>query len=251
MHEDTAALQIAKRAEYADPLLRMSVWSMAKQFLVMLVMLAVIARIAWREAPRALAVFASLRVFVVGALALIAAPRWRGAVVVMRRAYASRHAWIDHARAVDVLTYPITPADATPELRVHGAGRVLVIRYPYPGAEKDALREVSLTIPPGKVALLSRNVQAWPALDPRAEIEMFESLHKLTGDGGTPPRPPGRRRSRTSEGDAHEDPELGQRARRPRRARTAPARELAAAGHLLAAGRRPGTGGDPACVRRA
>ncbi|MFC5144842.1 ABC transporter ATP-binding protein [Streptomyces aureoversilis] len=70
-------------------------------------------------------VLASLHVFLVGALALIAAPRWWGAVVVMRRAYASRHAWIDHTRAVDVLTYPITRADATPELRVHGAGRVL------------------------------------------------------------------------------------------------------------------------------
>ncbi|MFE0043027.1 ABC transporter ATP-binding protein [Streptomyces albireticuli] len=71
-------------------------------------------------------VLASLHPLLVGALALIAAPRWWGAVVVMRRAYASRHAWIDHARAVDVLIYPITRADATPELRVHGAGRVLV-----------------------------------------------------------------------------------------------------------------------------
>ncbi|GGY00919.1 ABC transporter ATP-binding protein [Streptomyces hiroshimensis] len=71
-------------------------------------------------------VLASLHPLLVGALALIAAPRWWGAVVVMRRAYASRHAWIDHTRAVDVLTYPITRADATPELRVHGAGRVLV-----------------------------------------------------------------------------------------------------------------------------
>ncbi|MFI9201176.1 ATP-binding cassette domain-containing protein [Streptomyces sp. NPDC053048] len=71
-------------------------------------------------------VLASLHPLLVAALALIAAPRWWGAVVVMRRAYASRHVWIDHTRAVDVLTYPITRADSAPELRVHGAGRVLV-----------------------------------------------------------------------------------------------------------------------------
>ncbi len=71
-------------------------------------------------------VLGSLHPLLVAALALIAAPRWWGAVVVMRRAYASRHVWIDHTRAVDVITYPITRADSTPELRVHGAGRVLV-----------------------------------------------------------------------------------------------------------------------------
>ncbi|MEV5508235.1 ABC transporter ATP-binding protein [Streptomyces orinoci] len=71
-------------------------------------------------------VLACLHPLLPAALALIAAPRWWGAVVVMRRAYASQHAWIDHRRATDVLLYPITRADATPELRVHGAGRLLI-----------------------------------------------------------------------------------------------------------------------------
>ncbi|GHF72778.1 multidrug ABC transporter permease [Streptomyces mashuensis] len=71
-------------------------------------------------------VLGALHPLLLGALVLIAAPRWWGAVVVMRRAYASRHVWIDHRRAIDVLLYPMTRADATPELRVHGAGRLLV-----------------------------------------------------------------------------------------------------------------------------
>ncbi|WP_223771955.1 ATP-binding cassette domain-containing protein [Streptomyces huiliensis] len=71
-------------------------------------------------------VLGALHPLLLAALLLIAAPRWWGAVVVMRRAYASRHVWIDHRRAVDVLLYPITRADATPELRVHGAGRLLI-----------------------------------------------------------------------------------------------------------------------------
>ncbi|WKU43125.1 ABC transporter ATP-binding protein [Streptomyces sp. VNUA116] len=71
-------------------------------------------------------VLAALHPLLMAALVLIAVPRWWGAVVVMRRAYASRHVWIDHRRAVDVLLYPITRADATPELRVHGAGRLLL-----------------------------------------------------------------------------------------------------------------------------
>lgn len=71
-------------------------------------------------------VLASLHPLLLAALALIAAPRWWGAVMVMRRAYASQHAWIDHRRAIDVLLHPITRADATPELRVHGAGRLLI-----------------------------------------------------------------------------------------------------------------------------
>ncbi|MGK5732915.1 ATP-binding cassette domain-containing protein [Streptomyces sp. URMC 124] len=71
-------------------------------------------------------VLAALHPLLVLALALIAAPRWWGAVVVMRRAYASRHAWVDHARAAAVLVYPLTQANSTPELRVHGAGRLLL-----------------------------------------------------------------------------------------------------------------------------
>ncbi|MCC2274114.1 ABC transporter ATP-binding protein/permease [Streptomyces sp. ET3-23] len=71
-------------------------------------------------------VLAALHPLLVAALLLIAAPRWWGAVIVMRRAYASQHAWIDHRRATDVLLWPITRAGATPELRVHGAGRLLI-----------------------------------------------------------------------------------------------------------------------------
>ncbi|WP_229891703.1 ABC transporter ATP-binding protein [Streptomyces mashuensis] len=71
-------------------------------------------------------VLVALHPLLLAALLLIAAPRWWGAVVVMRRAYASQHAWIDHRRATDVLLWPITRAGATPELRVHGAGRLLI-----------------------------------------------------------------------------------------------------------------------------
>ncbi|GAA2720260.1 MULTISPECIES: ABC transporter ATP-binding protein [Streptomyces] len=71
-------------------------------------------------------VLAALHPLLVLALLLIAAPRWWGAVVVMRRAYASRHVWNDHRRAVDQIIYPLTRAEVTPELRVHGAGRLLL-----------------------------------------------------------------------------------------------------------------------------
>ncbi|MER5780250.1 ABC transporter ATP-binding protein [Streptomyces mobaraensis] len=71
-------------------------------------------------------VLAALHPLLLAALLLIAAPRWWGAIVVMRRSYASRHAWLDHRRATDVLLWPITRASATPELRVHGAGRLLI-----------------------------------------------------------------------------------------------------------------------------
>ncbi|MCC3767508.1 ABC transporter ATP-binding protein/permease [Streptomyces sp. UNOC14_S4] len=62
----------------------------------------------------------------VAALALIAVPRWLAAVAVVRRAYASMHVWLDHTRAVETITYPITRADVSAEVRVHGAGKLLM-----------------------------------------------------------------------------------------------------------------------------
>ncbi|KNB54301.1 ABC transporter [Streptomyces caatingaensis] len=71
-------------------------------------------------------VLALLNPLLVAALALIAVPRWLAAVAVVRRTYASMHVWLDHTRAVDTITYPITRVDVSAEVRVHGAGKLLM-----------------------------------------------------------------------------------------------------------------------------
>ncbi|WP_228395835.1 ABC transporter ATP-binding protein [Streptomyces sp. RB17] len=62
-------------------------------------------------------------------LLLIAAPQGWGAVRSARRRYASRHAWIEHRRAIAVLTEKLTDQRCAAEIRVHGAGRLLVDAY--------------------------------------------------------------------------------------------------------------------------
>ncbi|MER6566698.1 ABC transporter ATP-binding protein [Streptomyces sp. NPDC001093] len=62
-------------------------------------------------------------------LLLIAAPQGWGAVLSARRRYASRHAWIEHRRAIAVLTEKLTDQRCAAEIRVHGAGRLLVDAY--------------------------------------------------------------------------------------------------------------------------
>ncbi|MFC5720762.1 ABC transporter ATP-binding protein [Streptomyces gamaensis] len=124
-------------------------------------------------------VLATLHPLLLGALVLIAAPRWWGAVVVMRRAYASRHVWVDHRRAVDVLVYPVTRADATPELRVHGAGRVLV----------DAQRGMGASAAREKARLANAQAGtelAAAALSGTARVLAYAALWWLLVAGGMP-----------------------------------------------------------------
>ncbi|KUJ64071.1 ABC transporter [Streptomyces albus subsp. albus] len=63
------------------------------------------------------------------ALLLIAAPKAWGAVAVVRRNYASRRAWLDHVRATDMITYPLSRPEAGPEVKAHRAGELLVRAY--------------------------------------------------------------------------------------------------------------------------
>ncbi len=74
-------------------------------------------------------VLACLHPLLVLMLVLIAAPKGWGAVLSARRQYASRHAWIEHRRAISVVTQKITDHDCAPELRAHGAGRMLTDAY--------------------------------------------------------------------------------------------------------------------------
>ncbi|MGW1376083.1 ABC transporter ATP-binding protein [Streptomyces sp. NPDC002446] len=62
-------------------------------------------------------------------LLLVAAPKGWGAVLSARRRYASRHAWIEHRRAIAILTEKLTDQRCAAEIRVHGAGRLLVDAY--------------------------------------------------------------------------------------------------------------------------
>ncbi|MEU8545806.1 ABC transporter ATP-binding protein [Streptomyces roseoverticillatus] len=74
-------------------------------------------------------VLALLHPSLVFMLILVAAPKGWGAVVTARRQYASRHAWIEHRRAISVITSTLTGHDTAAEIRVHGAGRMLVGAY--------------------------------------------------------------------------------------------------------------------------
>lgn len=74
-------------------------------------------------------VLAVLHPLLVLMLVLIAAPKGWGAILSARRQYASRHAWIEHRRAIGVITQRITSQDCAAELRVHGAGRMLTDAY--------------------------------------------------------------------------------------------------------------------------
>ncbi|MGW2634854.1 ABC transporter ATP-binding protein [Streptomyces chattanoogensis] len=65
----------------------------------------------------------------VAALLLIAAPKAWGAVAVVRRNYASRSAWLDHVRATDMVTYPLSRPEAGPEVKAHRAGELLTGAY--------------------------------------------------------------------------------------------------------------------------
>ncbi|MFI9081198.1 ATP-binding cassette domain-containing protein [Streptomyces sioyaensis] len=62
-------------------------------------------------------------------LLLVAAPKGWGAVLSARRRYASRHTWIEHRRAIAILTEKLTDQRCAAEIRVHGAGRLLVDAY--------------------------------------------------------------------------------------------------------------------------
>ncbi|MFI0262422.1 ABC transporter ATP-binding protein [Streptomyces sp. NPDC017056] len=62
-------------------------------------------------------------------LFLVAAPKGWGAVLSARRQYESRHTWIEHRRAISVITQKLTDQACAAEIRVHGAGRLLVDAY--------------------------------------------------------------------------------------------------------------------------
>ncbi|MBB5122974.1 ABC transporter [Streptomyces eurocidicus] len=77
----------------------------------------------------AAAVLAVLHPVLVLTLLLIAAPKGWGAVVSVRRQYVSRHVWLEHRRAIDVITHALVQQDTAPEIRAHSAGRLLVGAY--------------------------------------------------------------------------------------------------------------------------
>ncbi|ARZ72104.1 ABC transporter ATP-binding protein/permease [Streptomyces sp. HU2014] len=74
-------------------------------------------------------VLALLHPVLVLMLLLIAAPKGWGAVVSVRRQYVSMHAWLEHRRAIDVITHTLVQQDTAPEIRVHSAGPLLVGAY--------------------------------------------------------------------------------------------------------------------------
>ncbi|WP_419992867.1 ABC transporter ATP-binding protein [Streptomyces boninensis] len=71
-------------------------------------------------------------------LALIAAPKGWGAVRTARRRHESIHLWIEHRRAIGVLTNDLTAQHTAAEIRAHGAGRLLNRAY----ADMSATLEV-------------------------------------------------------------------------------------------------------------
>ncbi|MEU9116839.1 ABC transporter ATP-binding protein [Streptomyces sp. NPDC048483] len=62
-------------------------------------------------------------------LLLIAAPKGWGAVLSARRRYESSHAWLEHRRAIAIITEKLTDHGCAAEIRAHGAGRLLVTSY--------------------------------------------------------------------------------------------------------------------------
>ncbi len=77
----------------------------------------------------AASVLALLHPLLVLTLLLIATPKAWGAVAVVRRAYASRRAWLDHVRATDMVTYQLSRPTAGPEVKAHRAGELLAGAY--------------------------------------------------------------------------------------------------------------------------
>ncbi|MFE5735796.1 ABC transporter ATP-binding protein [Streptomyces celluloflavus] len=70
-----------------------------------------------------------LHPLLVAMLVLIAAPKAWGAVFTARRRYASRQAWLEHRRAIGIISNEITREQPAAEIRVHGAGQLLVDAY--------------------------------------------------------------------------------------------------------------------------
>ncbi|ARZ66577.1 ABC transporter ATP-binding protein/permease [Streptomyces sp. HU2014] len=115
----------------------------------------------------------------VGMLLLIAAPKGWGAVVSARRQYASRHAWIEHRRAISVITSTLTAQDCAAEIRVHGAGRMLVDAYD--DMSRSMEREAS------RLARAQAATQgASSALSGLAAVAAYGVLWLLLASGGMP-----------------------------------------------------------------
>ncbi|MGW2365270.1 ABC transporter ATP-binding protein [Streptomyces sp. NPDC001667] len=112
-------------------------------------------------------------------LLLIAAPKGWGAVVSARRQYASRHAWIEHRRAISVITSRLTSQDSAAEIRVHGAGRMLV----------DAYDDMAATMEKEQQRLSRAQAvtqSASSALSGLAAVAAYGVLWLLLASGGVP-----------------------------------------------------------------
>ncbi|MFD0381855.1 hypothetical protein ACFQ2B_03855 [Streptomyces stramineus] len=124
-------------------------------------------------------VLALLHPALVGMLVLIASPKGWGAVVSARRQYASRHAWIEHRRAISVITSTLTSQDSAAEIRVHGAGRMLV----------DAYDDMSGTVEQEQRRLARAQAAtqtAASALSGAAAVAAYGVLWLLLASGGMP-----------------------------------------------------------------
>ncbi|MGW1073761.1 ABC transporter ATP-binding protein [Streptomyces sp. NPDC002537] len=124
-------------------------------------------------------VLALLHPSLVGMMLLIAAPKGWGAVVSARRLYASRHAWIEHRRAIGVITSTLTDQACAAEIRVHGAGRMLV----------DAYDDMSATVEREQQRLARAQAAtqcASSALSGLAAVAAYGVLWLLLASGGLP-----------------------------------------------------------------
>ncbi|WP_063804215.1 ABC transporter ATP-binding protein [Streptomyces roseifaciens] len=124
-------------------------------------------------------VLALLHPSLVPMLLLVAAPKGWGAVVTARRQYASRHAWIEHRRAISVITSTLTGLDTAAEIRVHGAGRMLVGAYDDMAAtvEKEQQRLA-------RAEAVTRTAAS--ALSGTAALVVYGALWLLLASGGMP-----------------------------------------------------------------
>ncbi|MEU5429516.1 ABC transporter ATP-binding protein [Streptomyces olivoreticuli] len=124
-------------------------------------------------------VLALLHPSLVFMLLLIAAPKGWGAVVSARRQYASRHAWIEHRRAISVITSTLTSQDSAAEIRVHGAGRMLVDAYDDMAATMEREQQ--------RLARAQAATQsASSALSGLAAVAAYGVLWLLLASGGVP-----------------------------------------------------------------
>ncbi|MBT2383986.1 ABC transporter ATP-binding protein [Streptomyces sp. ISL-11] len=124
-------------------------------------------------------VLALLHPALVCMLVLVAAPKGWGAVVSARRQYASRHTWIEHRRAISVITSTLTGQDSAAEIRVHGAGRMLV----------DAYDDMSATMEKEQQRLARAQAatqSAASALSGLAALAAYGVLWLLLAAGGMP-----------------------------------------------------------------